>query len=144
MPGAEVSKVPLSPEPPLGRDPAGALRHIEALTAGVSRRAAMQRTLLPGPQPEGAPLHGLSLPALLWGFYDEFGGENLAPAWDQAGRASCARLFVVSASVVTSRLWEAERAGLVGTWSTGGARRVALKVREPEALTRLLLSGPVK
>ena len=28
-------------------DPAGALRHIEALTAGVSRRAAMQRTLLP-------------------------------------------------------------------------------------------------
>jgi glutamate-ammonia-ligase adenylyltransferase len=29
------------------RDPAGALRHIEALTSGVSRRAAIQRTLLP-------------------------------------------------------------------------------------------------
>lgn len=29
------------------RDPAGALRHLEALTAGVSRRAAIQRTLLP-------------------------------------------------------------------------------------------------
>jgi glutamate-ammonia-ligase adenylyltransferase len=29
------------------RDPAGALRHIEALTVGVSRRAAIQRTLLP-------------------------------------------------------------------------------------------------
>jgi glutamate-ammonia-ligase adenylyltransferase len=28
-------------------DPAGALRHIEALSAGVSRKAAMQRTLLP-------------------------------------------------------------------------------------------------
>jgi [glutamine synthetase] adenylyltransferase / [glutamine synthetase]-adenylyl-L-tyrosine phosphorylase len=28
-------------------DPAGALRHMEALTAGVSRTAAMQRTLLP-------------------------------------------------------------------------------------------------
>ena len=28
-------------------DPAGALRHIEALTSGVSRKAAMQRTLLP-------------------------------------------------------------------------------------------------
>jgi glutamate-ammonia-ligase adenylyltransferase len=28
-------------------DPAGALRHIQALTAGVSRRAAIQRTLLP-------------------------------------------------------------------------------------------------
>ncbi|MDP9418481.1 MAG: bifunctional [glutamine synthetase] adenylyltransferase/[glutamine synthetase]-adenylyl-L-tyrosine phosphorylase, partial [Actinomycetota bacterium] len=28
-------------------DPVGALRHIEALTAGVSRRAAIQRTLLP-------------------------------------------------------------------------------------------------
>ncbi len=28
-------------------DPAGALRHIESLTAGVSRRAAIQRTLLP-------------------------------------------------------------------------------------------------
>jgi [glutamine synthetase] adenylyltransferase / [glutamine synthetase]-adenylyl-L-tyrosine phosphorylase len=28
-------------------DPAGALRHIEALTTGVSRRAAIQRTLLP-------------------------------------------------------------------------------------------------
>ncbi len=29
------------------RDPAGAMRHLEALTAGVSRRAAIQRTLLP-------------------------------------------------------------------------------------------------
>jgi len=29
------------------RDPVGALRHIEALTKGVSRRAAIQRTLLP-------------------------------------------------------------------------------------------------
>lgn len=29
------------------RDPTGALRHLEALTAGVSRRAAIQRTLLP-------------------------------------------------------------------------------------------------
>ncbi|MGV1006278.1 MAG: bifunctional [glutamine synthetase] adenylyltransferase/[glutamine synthetase]-adenylyl-L-tyrosine phosphorylase [Candidatus Nanopelagicales bacterium] len=29
------------------RDPQGALRHIEALTVGVSRRAAIQRTLLP-------------------------------------------------------------------------------------------------
>jgi glutamate-ammonia-ligase adenylyltransferase len=28
-------------------DPAGALRHLEALTAGMSRKAAMQRTLLP-------------------------------------------------------------------------------------------------
>ena len=28
-------------------DPDGALRHIEALTSGVSRRAAIQRTLLP-------------------------------------------------------------------------------------------------
>jgi [glutamine synthetase] adenylyltransferase / [glutamine synthetase]-adenylyl-L-tyrosine phosphorylase len=28
-------------------DPAGALRHMEALTAGMSRKAAMQRTLLP-------------------------------------------------------------------------------------------------
>ena len=29
------------------RDPEGALRHLEALTSGVSRRAAIQRTLLP-------------------------------------------------------------------------------------------------
>ena len=29
------------------RDPAGALRHLEALTVGVSRRSAIQRTLLP-------------------------------------------------------------------------------------------------
>jgi glutamate-ammonia-ligase adenylyltransferase len=29
------------------RDPAGALRHMEALSGGVSRRAAIQRTLLP-------------------------------------------------------------------------------------------------
>jgi [glutamine synthetase] adenylyltransferase / [glutamine synthetase]-adenylyl-L-tyrosine phosphorylase len=29
------------------RDPAGAMRHLEALTAGLSRRAAIQRTLLP-------------------------------------------------------------------------------------------------
>ena len=29
------------------RDPAGALRHLEALTTGVTRRAAIQRTLLP-------------------------------------------------------------------------------------------------
>jgi glutamate-ammonia-ligase adenylyltransferase len=44
----------LSPEAAQGRlaalgyrDPKGALRHIEALTAGVSRRAALQRQLLP-------------------------------------------------------------------------------------------------
>ncbi len=29
------------------RDPAGAMRHLESLTSGVSRRAAIQRTLLP-------------------------------------------------------------------------------------------------
>jgi glutamate-ammonia-ligase adenylyltransferase len=29
------------------RDPAGAMRHLEALTSGVSRRASIQRTLLP-------------------------------------------------------------------------------------------------
>jgi [glutamine synthetase] adenylyltransferase / [glutamine synthetase]-adenylyl-L-tyrosine phosphorylase len=29
------------------RDPAGAMRHLQALTSGVSRRAAIQRTLLP-------------------------------------------------------------------------------------------------
>ncbi|WP_116950447.1 bifunctional [glutamine synthetase] adenylyltransferase/[glutamine synthetase]-adenylyl-L-tyrosine phosphorylase [Jiangella endophytica] len=46
--------VRLSPEAALARlralgyaDPAGALRHIEALTTGVSRRASIQRTLLP-------------------------------------------------------------------------------------------------
>ncbi|WP_026876909.1 bifunctional [glutamine synthetase] adenylyltransferase/[glutamine synthetase]-adenylyl-L-tyrosine phosphorylase [Jiangella gansuensis] len=51
LPGDEVR---LSPEAALTRlkalgyaDPAGALRHLEALTTGVSRRAAIQRTLLP-------------------------------------------------------------------------------------------------
>ncbi|MEP6462438.1 MAG: bifunctional [glutamine synthetase] adenylyltransferase/[glutamine synthetase]-adenylyl-L-tyrosine phosphorylase [Frankiaceae bacterium] len=49
---AEASR--LSPEAARARlaalgfaDPGGALRHLEALTAGVSRRAAIQRTLLP-------------------------------------------------------------------------------------------------
>lgn len=45
-------------------DPEGALRHLEALTSGVSRRAAIQRTLLPvllgwfadGPDPDSALL----------------------------------------------------------------------------------------
>ncbi|HTE73218.1 MAG TPA: bifunctional [glutamine synthetase] adenylyltransferase/[glutamine synthetase]-adenylyl-L-tyrosine phosphorylase [Actinomycetes bacterium] len=45
-------------------DPAGALRHLEALTEGVSRRAAIQRTLLPvllgwfadAPDPDGGLL----------------------------------------------------------------------------------------
>lgn len=45
-------------------DPAGALQHIEALTAGVSRRSALQRQLLPvmlgwlasGPNPDGGLL----------------------------------------------------------------------------------------
>jgi len=45
-------------------DPAGAMRHIEALTSGVSRKAAMQRTLLPvllgwlgdAPQPDAGLL----------------------------------------------------------------------------------------
>ncbi|MGZ4593897.1 MAG: bifunctional [glutamine synthetase] adenylyltransferase/[glutamine synthetase]-adenylyl-L-tyrosine phosphorylase [Actinomycetes bacterium] len=45
-------------------DPTGALRHLEALTAGVSRRAAIQRTLLPvmlgwfadAPDPDGGLL----------------------------------------------------------------------------------------
>jgi glutamate-ammonia-ligase adenylyltransferase len=36
------------------RNPEGALRHIEALTAGMSRRAAIQRTLLPVLLPEFA------------------------------------------------------------------------------------------
>nr|WP_280529737.1 bifunctional [glutamine synthetase] adenylyltransferase/[glutamine synthetase]-adenylyl-L-tyrosine phosphorylase [Actinocatenispora sera] len=44
-------------------DPAGALRHIGALTGGVSRSAAIQRTLLPALLPEFAdapePDHGL-------------------------------------------------------------------------------------
>ena len=51
LPGDEAK---LSPTAALARlqalgytDPAGALRHIEALTTGVSRRAAIQRTLLP-------------------------------------------------------------------------------------------------
>lgn len=46
------------------RDPAGALRHLEALSVGVSRRAAIQRTLLPvmlgwfaeGPDPDAGLL----------------------------------------------------------------------------------------
>ncbi|MGI8664772.1 MAG: bifunctional [glutamine synthetase] adenylyltransferase/[glutamine synthetase]-adenylyl-L-tyrosine phosphorylase [Jatrophihabitans sp.] len=45
-------------------DPAGSLRHLQALTTGVSRRAALQRALLPvilsdlanAPYPEGGPL----------------------------------------------------------------------------------------
>jgi glutamate-ammonia-ligase adenylyltransferase len=68
LPG-EVAR--LSPEGARARlealgyaDPAGALRHIEALTAGVSRRAAIQRTLLPlmlgwfadAPQPDAGLL----------------------------------------------------------------------------------------
>ncbi len=51
LPGEEAR---LTPEAARARltalgfnDPAGALRHIEALTSGVSRRAAIQRTLLP-------------------------------------------------------------------------------------------------
>ncbi|WP_141577208.1 bifunctional [glutamine synthetase] adenylyltransferase/[glutamine synthetase]-adenylyl-L-tyrosine phosphorylase [Actinomadura sp. WMMA1423] len=51
LPGEEAR---LTPEAARARlealgyaDPGGALRHIEALTAGVSRRAAIQRTLLP-------------------------------------------------------------------------------------------------
>lgn len=86
--------------------------------------------------------HGISLAALLWGLYDEFGHESLAPAWDQVAHARFARIFVVSPSVVNSRLWEAEKVGLVGRWSAGGARRVALKVRDVDALTRLMLAGP--
>ena len=53
-PGSAAGEARLAPEAArerlaaLGfRDPAGALRHLEALTAGVSRRAAIQRTLLP-------------------------------------------------------------------------------------------------
>jgi glutamate-ammonia-ligase adenylyltransferase len=63
--------VGLSPEAARSRlealgyeDPAGALRHLEALTEGVSRRAAIQRTLLPvllgwfadAPDPDGGLL----------------------------------------------------------------------------------------
>lgn len=86
--------------------------------------------------------HGLSLPALLWSLHAEFGREPIAPAWDQVVRAACVRLFVVPPSIVTSRLWEAEKAGLVSSWSLSGTRRVAFKVRAPEALAHLLLAGP--
>ncbi|HEY4616308.1 MAG TPA: bifunctional [glutamine synthetase] adenylyltransferase/[glutamine synthetase]-adenylyl-L-tyrosine phosphorylase, partial [Citricoccus sp.] len=66
-----AEEVRLSPEAVTQRlaalgylDPAGALRHIEALTTGVSRRAALQRQLLPvmlgwlanGPDPDGGLL----------------------------------------------------------------------------------------
>ena len=50
----DASQARLTPEAAMARmealgyrDPAGALRHLEALTQGVSRRAAIQRTLLP-------------------------------------------------------------------------------------------------
>lgn len=49
-----VGEVKLTPEAAQGRlaalgylDPKGAMRHIESLTAGISRRAALQRQLLP-------------------------------------------------------------------------------------------------
>lgn len=86
--------------------------------------------------------HGLSLSALLWAFYGEFGQAPLAPACDQVERSHFARFFVISPSVVRSLLWEAEKAGIAAAWNPSGARRVALKVREPDALARLLLSGP--
>jgi [glutamine synthetase] adenylyltransferase / [glutamine synthetase]-adenylyl-L-tyrosine phosphorylase len=51
LPGDAVRLTPEAAEARLKAlgyaDPAGALRHIEALTSGVSRRAAIQRTLLP-------------------------------------------------------------------------------------------------
>jgi glutamate-ammonia-ligase adenylyltransferase len=51
LPGEAVRLTPAAAEARLEAlgyaDPAGALRHIEALTSGVSRRAAIQRTLLP-------------------------------------------------------------------------------------------------
>jgi glutamate-ammonia-ligase adenylyltransferase len=65
---AEVSLAPESARERLAaigyRDPAGAVRHIAALTEGVSRRAAIQRQLLPvmlgwfadGPDPDGGLL----------------------------------------------------------------------------------------
>ncbi len=86
--------------------------------------------------------HGLSLPTLLWGLHDQYARQGVAPAWDQVGRARCARLFVVPPAVVSARLWEAERAGLVGFWNMVGTRRVLLKIRETDALSRLLLTGP--
>lgn len=85
--------------------------------------------------------HGLSLAALLWGLHHEYGHADDAPTWDQVCRSDFARLYVVPPSVIASRLMEAERAGLVAFWSAGGTRRVALKVRETDALARLLLSG---
>ena len=51
LPGEEARLTPAAARARLEAlgylDPAGALRHIDALTAGVSRRAAIQRTLLP-------------------------------------------------------------------------------------------------
>ncbi|MFI0482203.1 bifunctional [glutamine synthetase] adenylyltransferase/[glutamine synthetase]-adenylyl-L-tyrosine phosphorylase [Actinomadura sp. 9N215] len=51
LPGEEARLTPAAASARLEAlgyaDPAGALRHIEALTSGVSRRAAIQRTLLP-------------------------------------------------------------------------------------------------
>jgi hypothetical protein len=85
--------------------------------------------------------HSISLSALMWGLYHEFHGQPTPPAWDQVGRSSVARLFLASSSLVTSKLFEAERCGLVGFWSGSGMRRVHFKVSEPEALMRLLIGG---
>ena len=83
--------------------------------------------------------HGISLAALLWCLYDEFGTEGLTPGWDQICRAGFARTFVIPPAVVASRLLEAERAGYVGFWSVGSMRRVNIKIADPDALSRLLL-----
>ncbi|MCU1437241.1 MAG: glnE [Naasia sp.] len=68
MPGPELALTSAQAEARLAaigfRDPRGALGHIAALTVGVSRRAAIQRTLLPvilqwlaeGPDPDGGLL----------------------------------------------------------------------------------------
>lgn len=85
--------------------------------------------------------HGISFAACLWCLYEEFNAENTTIAWDRVACSAFARMFVIPPSVVTSRLWEAERAGLIGFWSAGGTRRISLKIGEREALICLLLAG---
>jgi glutamate-ammonia-ligase adenylyltransferase len=118
-------------------DPAGALRHLEALTAGLSRRALVLRTMLPVMLPWFADAHDPDAGLLAFRTVAEALGESpwfLALLRDsEAAAERLARLLAASRYVADLLARAPEAVALVG-------RDDDLAPRPPEALRRELLA----
>jgi hypothetical protein len=82
--------------------------------------------------------HGLTLPAFVWGLYEEFAAFPIAPTLDRVERAAFVRTFVVPPAVIVARLRDAERTGFIRFTTAAGARRIILPLAREELIAGLM------